>query len=206
MQSIENRKKELVTISLMLSEIANTLNTENIELLTSYSYPRIYGHFEKYIEIAFLKILETILDSDIELKQIKIEICYYFLFVFFNDCSYATFFNKNISLKKTTQLNKNKIISYTKDMNIGYSFNTYLIKLIKTSNDEDLNNKIEDLKIKIGMITKKYKARCDLAHGHMEYDPISLTDLCSFKEIVLKTLDLIKEITDIYLEKKYYLN
>lgn len=203
MQSIENRKKELIDVNLAISE---TINDVNRELLILYSFPRIYGHFEKYIETAFIKIIETILEEDIELKKIKKEILYYLLFINFNNCNNKSFFsNKYVELERTSQLNKEKIIGYIISLNVAYSFNTYLIKIIENTSDEDLKTKIEELKIKVGIITKKYKSRCYLAHGHMEYEKISLNEIIIFKDTILICLDLIKEITEKYLRNQCYI-
>lgn len=204
MDTIEIRKKEISSIYLAVSGI-NDEKEKNI--VSTYSFPRLYGHFEKFLESAFLEIIDSILkDEDTKLRELKGNFGYFFIYIMIHDLGEKAYFNhhsnKNLDLK-ISDLDKIKIRNYIKELSVATSFNK-LINFLKYE-DSELEETLKKLEIKIGMIKKKYKARCDIAHGHLiDLETLVFEDFEDIKKKIDETLDLIKYYFSKYLEYECY--
>lgn len=204
MDTIEVRKKEISTIYLAISSITDK---KEKNIISTYSLPRLYGHFEKFIESAFLEIIESIFkDENTRLIELKGNFGYFFLYIMVHDLGTKSYFNhhlnKNLNLK-VSDLDKEKIKKYITSLSVATSFSN--LKKFLEYDDADLNRKLETINIKVGLIKKKYKARCNIAHGHIiDMDVLDFDDFEDTKQKVDETLDLIKEYFDKYLEYECY--
>ena len=94
---LSKRKKELSDIFIAISNIKKE---EEKNLLSSLSFPRVYGHYEKFIETLFNNLIENIFsDETLELKKLKENIGYYLLFISFKEIGEKSYL-KNYSNSK----------------------------------------------------------------------------------------------------------
>lgn len=203
MDTIEIRKKEISSIYLAISRMSDE---KEKEIISTYSFPRLYGHFEKFLESAFLEIIENIFkDENIKVRELKGNFGYFFLYIMMHDLGQKNYFNhhldKNLDIK-ISDLDKEKIKNYIKSLCVASSF-SQLITLLK-SDEKELDEILKTLNIKIGLIRKKYKARCEIAHGHLEVETLIFEDFEDIKKKIDETLDLVKNYFTKYVECKYY--
>lgn len=204
MNTIDIRKKEISSIYLAVSSVQDE---QQKNIISTYAFPRLYGHFEKYIEASFLEIIEGIFeDGETKLIELKGNFGYFFMYITLHDLGQKNYFNhhlnKNLNVK-VSDLDKNKIKNYIKSLSVATSFNQ-LITFLRYD-DKELNQILDILDVKITMIRKKYRARCDIAHGHiLDTEILEFKDFEDIKKKVDETLDLIKNYFDKYLEFECY--
>lgn len=201
---ISHRKKEISNIFIAISKIEEI---EEKELVASYSFPRLYGHYEKFIEEQFSRLINTILQDDqLKLTELNKKIMYYLLFINFKEMGENKFLKKYTNINETwsiKELEKEKIKSYIKNTNIGKNFMN-LANIFDFKTDE-IENKLDALKLKISLLSKKYEARNHIAHGHLEYHSLTFEEFETLKNMVEESLELIDTIFNIYLSKNLYL-
>lgn len=202
---VSSRKKEISNIFVAISKIERI---EEQELVASYSFPRLYGHYEKFIEEKFCKLVNKILQEDqLKLNNLKKKLMYYLLFINFKDMGEEKFFNNYMSLNQDLsikELKKEKIESHIKNTNVGKNFN-YLSSIFELDDDE-FSRKLMTLKLKISLLGKKYAARNHIVHGHLDYTPLTFEEFEMIKNMIEEILDLINSIFTYFLSNNLYLD
>lgn len=201
---LSKRKKELSDIFIALSKIEKE---EEKNLLSSSSFPRIYGHYEKFIETLFNSLIESIFNEEtLKLKELKENIGYYLLFISFKEIGENSYLKNYSNLNNDSLINnlkKEKIKSYISNLNVGKNyFNLFSIFNFK---DDELKEKLALLQVKLSLLTKKYESRNHIVHGHLLNDDIiTFNEFERIKNITEESLTLLNEIFEIYLSKKLY--
>ena len=196
------RKKEISDLFILISHLEKK---EDKNLVSYYSFPRLYGHYEKFIEENFSNLVKTILDKqDMEVSQLKKRILYYFLFINFKEMGEKNFITKFSTLDNDINIDKleiKKIKSYILNLNIGKNYFN-LFKIFDFENDTNLIK----LKLKLSLLTKKYEARNHIVHGHLEEcSYLTYEDFRDLKTLVEESISLIETVFNNYLTKNCYL-
>ncbi|MGL6119165.1 MAG: MAE_28990/MAE_18760 family HEPN-like nuclease [Fusobacteriaceae bacterium] len=205
MDSLGNRKKELSDILTILGK--TKLEEEELKTLCSYCFPRLYGHYEKFMEEAFIFLIDEIYENTVYLAELKEKILYFFLYISFdvvkkNESYFKAFLGLD-GKSKLKVLNKEVILKHFKQ-NVAREF-IILSKLLDFS-DNKIDDNIKKIELKCGILGKKFEARCRIVHGHIEIDDMKMTldEIKEIKKIIEDTIDLLSETIAIYLEEKLY--
>lgn len=199
-----NRKNE---IFLLAANINKFQTTDEKNQMAAISFPRLYGHYEKYTKESINYFFNKIFEANPTLSDIDNRIVLFFLsmqnlFIGQSNKQQTKLLEEISNINDTYQLtNMNKSLIFTNLKNIElHQQLRNILEIFCFNNFREYSSLVTC----INAITSKNLSRNAIAHGDEDLSCFNLSDFMVIKDKILIFFDLLNDAIEEYLEDELY--